>query len=149
MLTMKKPGDLVPVMLLLAISCSTATAAADHTVSVRMLDARNGKPLKRHSVGLEIGRNRAILNAKTNSEGIASFHLNDPVPERIWLVFAPFEMGICSEIQFSTDEVLRAGSVGRNTCISKIQYAVAPKAGEIVAFGKPVSLWHRILGETP
>jgi hypothetical protein len=147
--TTKKLGDLVPAMLLLAIGCSTATAAADHTVSVRMLDARNGKPLKRHSVGLEIGGNTATLNAKTNSEGVASFHFTDPVPERIWLVFAPFEMGICSEIQFSTDEILRVGSVSTNICNSKIQYAAASKAGEIVAFGKPVSLWHRILGEIP
>jgi hypothetical protein len=64
-----------------------------HRLSVRILDAKSGKPIKRVSVGLlvtnEKGRSVGLLDAVTNSEGVAAFDLSEPVPERIQITFSP------------------------------------------------------------
>ena len=94
---------------------------AGSRLSVRLLDAKNGKPLKGVAVFLMIrnenGKSLSPSRATTNAEGIAFLNLPEPAPENI-------------ELSYSSD-------------------AATPKAGEVVVFGHRISLWERIRREIP
>jgi hypothetical protein len=123
----------------------------DHVISVKVLDAETGQPVK----GIWVPLNnkpqlKQPLNGRTDSRGIAGFHLSGPLPERIGLSFSPVEFGSCSEMEFATDQILRTGVVAGNTCAgSKPNPSVPPEAGQLVVFGKRVTLWQRVLRELP
>jgi len=121
-------------------------------LTVIVLDGNSGKPIKRIWLSLiwSEGRPRA-LDQKTNSRGIALFHLTDPVPERVGINFG-LEFRPCSDVMpSSTEEILKTGVVSRNICSgAKYQYSASVRPGEIVIFGKRgPTLWQRILQEIP
>jgi len=124
---------------------------ADHSISVKVLDAETGQPVKRIWVPLDYRPQQIqLLNAKTDSHGIAVFHFSGPLPERIRLSFSPWDFGSCSELEFVTDQILRTGIVAGDRCrSSKVTPQVTPEAGELVVFGKRVTLWQRVLQELP
>jgi len=121
----------------------------DHSISVKVLDAETGQPVKGVWVSLDYKPRLKQLNAKTNSHGIVGFHLLVPLPERIGLSFGPNEFGSCSEIEFVTDQILKTGVVAGNTCKTRPGPSSAPEAGQLVVFGKRVTLWQRVLREIP
>jgi hypothetical protein len=133
---------------------SGCAGQSGHDITVRILDAGSGKPLTHIWAGLEVleGTNKArrLSDARTDSRGIAIFHLADPLPERIGLLFGAHEFGNCSEVQFLTDHVVNGGVVGRNYCVRPgIGYSMSPRPGELVIFGRRITLWDNIRREIP
>jgi len=150
--------DWLKVLVLLAttptVALSPCAPQTDHLLAVRILDAGTHKPLKGVPTGVSVlskeDRRKTVLNATTDADGVAIFHLADPVPERFGLVFAPDELRLCSNAEFSTGDVLNKGLVGTNSCSnSKWEYSGPLRAGEIIVFGKTITLWQRILREIP
>jgi len=134
-----------------AIQQRPISTTAYHSISVKVLDAETGRPVKSIWVPLdEKPQQSQLLNAKTDSHGIAVFHLSDPLPERIGLSFGPWEFGSCSEQEFVTDQILKTGVVAGDRCkSSKPMPHLTPEAGQLVVFGKRVTLWQRVLQELP
>jgi hypothetical protein len=124
-----------------------------HSISVKLLDAETGKPVKGVWVlPLELREKSRFGNVyvKTNSQGIAHFQLPEPPPERIEFLIPPDEFGFCSEVQFVTYQILETGTVGGNSCQSrKPKPLTSTDAGQVVIFGKRITLWQRILREIP
>jgi hypothetical protein len=145
----------VALALLLLLSSSFGYALQQQLLlRVRLLDATTGKPLKGIAAALsaldDTGRPSRVLNARTDSDGVAVFHLAEPVSARVDLIFPPDELGLCSELQFSTTKIRETGVVGSNACAHpKYEYTVPPKPGELVVFGKAIAWWKRILREIP
>jgi len=91
------------------------------------------------------------LGQKTNSGGVAVFHLTDPLPERIG-ISTGLEVGLCSDgMPFSTEEILKTGLVTNNACRgAKFQYLTPTRPGQVVIFGRRgLTLWQMILREIP
>jgi hypothetical protein len=126
-------------------------SAETHSISVRVLDAETGKPVKGIWVSLDSEPQlKRLLNAKTDSHGVAAFHLSGPLPERVGPSVSPVEFGACSELEFVTDQVLTTGIVAGNTCSgSKPKPYVTPEAGQLVVFGKRFTWWQKVLQELP
>src|SRR5580693_4243025 len=105
---------------LVACLPSTCAAQSGHDIRLRILDAKSGKPLRHIWAGLIVLNERnevkLLLEARTNSLGVAVFDLTDPLPERVGLLFDFHEFGNYSEHQFLTDYALKDGVVGKNCC---------------------------------
>lgn len=140
------------------IAGSQATAKPStsngHSITVKLLNADTGKPVKSIWVPLweldEKYKHTKLLNAKTDSDGIAYFHFPSPLPERIEFSFGPDEFASCSEVQFATDQIIKAGIVAHNTCGgSGPKPSVSAVSGEIVIFGRRITLGQRMRREIP
>jgi 5-hydroxyisourate hydrolase-like protein (transthyretin family) len=135
-------------------SKAQSSTGGGHSISVKVLDAETGKPVKGIWVPLseldEKYKPKKVLNAKTNSQGIADFQLLEPLPERVEFSFGPDELASCSEVQFVTDQILKTGVVAQNRCEgSKPKPSASPAAGQLVIFGKRITLWQRMRREIP
>lgn len=130
---------------------SASGSPAQPSIRVLLLDADSNKPRKRVVTGLIPGDVPGIaLTAKTNGKGIVTFHLHAPLPDRVELLFAPFDFGLCSDASFRTEDVLKKGVVSTDTCKkSGPEYSGKPIPGELVVFGKKVSVWGWMLQEIP
>jgi hypothetical protein len=141
-----------------AVFAHCAVRAQNHNstvtnLTVIVLDGNTGKPIKGvHALSVISVEGRPKgLNQETNGNGVAVFHLTDSIPERFGFDFPVEEFGLCSDgMPFSTEQVLKTGIVSRNTCAgARFQYSAPPRPGEVVVFGKRVTLWQRILREIP
>jgi len=147
---------IAPVLLLGILTVAHAQTPNDggHSFSVKLLDSVTGKPVKNVWVLprelREPSRFGNISTVKTDSHGIANFPLPEPPPERIRFLISPDEFVSCSEAEFLTDQILRSGVVGGNACAGKkTKPSSNAAAGQLVIFGKRVTLWQRILSEIP
>jgi hypothetical protein len=144
---------LTSLLLVVGVVCSSI-ADTDSVVMLRLVGAMTHKPLKGISIGLSVlndkSQRTAFLNAKTNSDGVAFFRLKDPVSQRIEIMFAPDDLSLCSNIQFSVAEILSTGVVDQNKCGTEhSKYSGVARPGELVVFGKKVSIWQRLRREIP
>ena len=151
---MSAVASLVPVLTSGPSQSNAQSSLSIYSISVRVLDSETGKPLKGIWVPLselsEKYKPKKVLNAKTNSRGIAEFQLPEPLPERIEFSFGPDEFASCSEVQFAIDQILKTGVVAGNRCAtSKPKSSARAAKGELVIFGKRITLWQRILREIP
>jgi hypothetical protein len=158
---MKRFYLLLPLVLAIGLRCQMKQPEAvqqgrllyteDHSIAVKVLDAETGQPVKGIWVPLDDKTKlKQPLSAKTDSQGIAGFHISGSLPERIGLSFSPLEFGSCSEVEFLTDQILRTGVVAGNTCrSSKPKPSIIPETGQLVVFGKRVTLWQRVRRELP
>jgi len=127
-------------------------AAAQHTITLRILDARTGKPVKRASASIvrwnDDGKVEILSHGTTNSEGLIAFSLLEPLPDRIGFDFSPNELKYCSDLAFSTTEIIKVSVVAQNTC-GKVtdKTSVSRSPGEITIFANKVSLWERMRRE--
>jgi len=126
-------------------------SAETHSIFVKVLDAETGKPVKGIWVSVDSQpQPKRLLNAKTDSRGVAAFHLSGPLPERVGPSVSPVEFKRCSELEFVTDQILTTGIVAGNTCSgSKLKPYVTPEAGQLVVFGKRFTWWQKVLQELP
>jgi 5-hydroxyisourate hydrolase-like protein (transthyretin family) len=143
-----------PQTLVSSQSREQSSTGGGHSISVKVLDAETGKPVKGIWVPLseldEKYKPKKVLNAKTNSQGIANFQLPEPLPERIEFSVGPDELASCSEVQFVTDQILKTGVVAQNRCEgSKPKPSASPAAGQLVIFGKRTTLRQRMRREIP
>jgi hypothetical protein len=131
---------------------SQQASSAGHYISVLVLDGKNGKPIANESVLVcSVRGNRKLSQTqspRSNSRGVADIFLADPLPERIGISFGALDFASCSDVAFSTDQILHGGIVARNTCADpKVYSSHAPVVGQIVIFGRRITLWDRILQE--
>lgn len=147
---------LVAATLLVSAPASVSMAQRGSSITVRVLNARNGKPLKGVVLFLYAQSNIPIKTRKgqdhplateiTNPDGIAIFQLRESIGEVILSYGDSLYVGRCTpSLPFATAEILKTGIIGTNTCSGdKFEYKAAPKPGELVLFGKKWSWWERI-----
>jgi hypothetical protein len=91
-----------------------------------------------------------LSDALTNDQGVATFELDEPAPERIEINYSPNELWYCSDRAFPTAQILTTGLVARYTCDDgKLKWSATAKPGELVVFSKHVTLWERMRREIP
>jgi hypothetical protein len=121
-------------------------------ISVRVLDAKSGKPIKGLLVYVatrsdHLGDYKPI--GKTDAQGVARFCPKDPVPTSFLLDFKYFEqMDPGGEVD--TKCILEKGSVAGNAYNKgKFHNRESPKPGEMVVFGRRWWWIDRLSGEWP
>jgi hypothetical protein len=132
----------IVVCLLSAAVLSASFCQTGHILTVRVLDARNGKPLKHIRMWLGWLKGPQLPMVETNDAGIAAFHLPDPLPGgRPW-ISSPF-IDFCSGREVAIDQVSDKGTVGENNC-GKAKFSGNPNLGELVIFGRRLNVFQRI-----
>jgi len=130
------------VCLLIAAVPSASFCQTGHILTVRVLDARNAKPLKHVRVWLGWLKGPELPSVETSDAGNTAFHLPDPLPTgRPWLS-SPF-IDICSDWEVSIDQVFVKGMAGENDC-GTAKFSGNPNPGELVIFGRRLNLFQRI-----
>jgi len=120
--------------------------AAD--VTVRAINGKTGHPLVGYPIEV-YAKDRVLYphehihllaKADAGSDGTAAFHLDQPLPEALYIYIgkAGRTIGCTRNALFSIDEVLRSGVVGNNRCDpeDKIKLRFPAKAGEVVLFAR-------------
>jgi hypothetical protein len=152
---LRRPRLYVALALLFAgISDGVLFAGAEHILSLRIVDAMTGKPIKKVSASVvkwnEHGQIVVLSQGKSNAEGVIVFHLSEPLPDRIGFDFSPDELKYCSDLAFSTAEIINVGLLAQNKCqANKTTFSLSRKVGEITLFAKKVSLGERTRKELP
>jgi hypothetical protein len=111
-------------------------------LTVMVLDAKNGKPLKHVRIWLGWLKGPVLPNVETNHAGIAAFHLPNPLPAAHPWLSSPF-IDICSNLDVSIDQVLVKGIAGENNC-GAAKFSGNPNPGELVIFGRRLNVFQRI-----
>jgi len=137
-----------------AMSGGGVFAGTEHALSLRILDAKTGKPIKKVSASMvkwnEHGQVEVLSQGTTNAKGVIFFHLSEPVPERIGFDFSPNELKYCSDLAFSTTEIINVGLLAQNKCQpDRINSPSDRRVGEITLFARKVPLSERMRTELP
>lgn len=147
-------AGLILVIAVAAVLPPTCLSQSDATITVRVLKAKDGKPVKDAFIRLFYPNRTgeryrpAVASARTNGGGIAVLSLPEPVPEHIDLYYSTFnKFYACSHVKaLSTAEILKNGMVASSDCPgSKFQYLGAPKPGELVVLGRRPTWRERML----
>lgn len=127
-----------------ASGCSAATC-----ISVRVLDARSGKPIKGLAAVVVTDQLANIRIGETDAQGVVRYCPNDPVPPSFSLdfeYFYPTDAGV----HFDTESILKVGNVAKNAYSEgKFHDRENAKPGGIVVFGRRWWLIDRWLGNWP
>jgi hypothetical protein len=143
-------------VLVFAFICVLATpfnCLCANCISVRVLDAKSGKPIKSVPAFVETERKLMIRLGETDGQGVVRFCPDDPVPASFTLEFKYVHQAD-AEVHFDMESVLKTGSVAKNAQNKgKFHDREIPKPAEIVVFGKrwwPIDRWlDKRLGEWP
>lgn len=151
--------------LIAALSFATGLAVTGHaaepaTVTVRLIDARNGRPYTLwkgplvvalykaepakalHSLAEQQANDLGTLRRVPDANGEARYVLPNPMSGVIGFLTP---LG-CSYQLFDAKEVIEKGVVGKNGCRTKFakkNVKFEAKPGEIVYFVAPLSFWER------
>jgi hypothetical protein len=147
-----RPSRAVFFLFAMAMLTGTIQAALDHAISLRILDASNGKPIQKATAVLikwnKMGQTEEISQGVTNAEGIVVFHLQEPLPDRIG--FSPDELKYCSDLAFPTEEIVNGGLLAQNKCQAReTKLSFSRKPGEITLFANKPSRWDKVRRELP
>jgi hypothetical protein len=147
----------------LCLLVATLSASAQD-ISVRLVNAKSGKPLCRIRVAMstwngtfDIHRpplpHRETVEAITDAKGVAVFHLPQPIPERVG-----FEIGGLRDFagcwrlrDLSPATVLRSGVVAdyNESKCGKLRTQASAKPGEVVIVDKKLTLGDQMRQELP
>ena len=146
-----RPAILVP---LAAALLSAPSAQTGRTITVRALNLKTGKPLKKLYVALwdPDKKGRLVGQGQTNNDGLVVVTLPEPVPARVEADLEGGQCGVsqCPPYTFSTGEIMKTGVMVKNCSKEqKIPYSTAAKPGELVIFGAPLSWWDCTKREIP
>lgn len=155
----KITNGIVFLAFLIALVATTQCAAQD--ISVRLLDARNGRPYAHRFVSLEFRMRRAPvveqipgfprLKAETNNDGAASFHVPDGSP-RFVEVLLKDNLYLCSDLLpvelraiITTGVVSHCDTATRCHCkVAKSISTLAPTPTQFVLLARPRTFWERL-----
>ena len=141
--------------LCIVLLCAGPSAAQTNTLTVRVINARNVKPLRNAIVYLNFDKDYprvdanapAPVKAKTGVDGSAVFTLTPPIPDKMFFA-VPAGDRLCSEFGYSTQLALEYGVVGTTRYCDttgkldgKLRDAFSAKPGQVVLFVKPYTLW--------
>ncbi|MGH9434011.1 MAG: hypothetical protein ACRD3T_20980 [Terriglobia bacterium] len=153
--------------LLAACALGVGLAAIGHaaepvTVTVRFIDARNGKPYAYNKDRVQIflyksdpskgfnsyaearANNVGVVRQFPDANGEVTFALPNPMPGVIEI---PAILTGCGPGRFDTKAVVEKGVVGENLCrtkLRKMNVKFEAKPGEIIYFVAPLSFWERL-----
>jgi len=120
-------------------------------VTIRLINAKNGQPLEGQVIVLHLGdASRAStprVETTTSSDGTATFHLPEPLPEEVFLDTENGKIRACySWGAFSTREVIKHGVVAENKCDpkGKLKGKFTAKPGEVIVFVRSLKWWERM-----
>ncbi len=134
--------NLIVACLFIAAVSSAAFCQTEHILTVKVLDARNGKPLKHMRLWLAWENGPELPNVQTNDAGIAVFHLPDPLPDGHPRLSSPF-IDIRSSSKDSIDQVFDHGIAGENSN-GTVKFLGNPKPGEVVSYARRLNLFQRM-----
>ena len=154
-------GALFAALAVVAGLAKIGHAAEPVTVTVRFIDARNGKPYTLPMGHCEIDLYRSdpnryntvaerqaielgTIRALPDSNGKVKLTLPSPMP--MVIAIPTFRLG-CTPILFDAKEVVEKGVVGKNECrteFAKMNVKFEAKPGEIIYFVAPPSFWERV-----
>jgi hypothetical protein len=152
---------LIPLFIIVVgAACSSA-----QEISVRLLNAKSGKPLPKvaltmfsYNGDVKFERGKSFPKWKTpdettDSQGRAVFHLPEARPEHInFLVGEPWNFwGCCCRQPLSPESVLRSGEIAQydeHTCGRLTRHATA-QPGEVIIFERKMTFWDRVRQEIP
>ena len=143
-------------LLVLAVLASANCLAQD--VTVRLVDVRNGQVLANEPVSLQFHVPQVpapqSLEGKTGIDGVAKFHLPEPVPPKIAVLVTNERLYPCySLLEQETRRVVHEGLVSRCSkpqqgCRCKFSKQVSQiqsKPGELVLLVRPFTAWEKFL----
>jgi hypothetical protein len=119
---------------------------ADSIVRVHMIDARSGSAIADSPVRLwtqnaaEEHNDRGFVQEKTDANGVATFHLKDPVPSYLYIHIGmgrPWEECFPdSQNGFVTQQILQSGISSESACwkLPNIAEKFHPSAGDVYIF---------------
>jgi hypothetical protein len=146
----------------LGLLANAPPASSQTFVTVRLINAESGKPLKGISVGILVpdgdesrGPNKqgvTLVVVEINKEGRGKFLVPEPPPQYVEFANNGALHG-CSDRKFSIEDALRTGLMAAyhydrahgNRCPELKAHASA-KPGEIVIFDKPITNLDHLLG---
>ena len=133
--------NLIVVWLFISALAPAGCCQTEPILTVKVLDARNGKPLKHMRLWLARTNRPQLPNVRTNDGGIAVFHLPDPLPNgRPWLS-SPF-VEIRSSSKDSSDQVFLQGIDGENSD-GTVKFPGNPNPGKLVLFVRRLNVFQR------
>ncbi len=153
-------SEIVFLALLFVLFATPQCAAED--ISVRLLDARNGRPYAHRLIVLAFHRvpsyvvedipGSAPLKAETNNDGIASFHVPDGSP-RFVEVLPQGNLGLCSDLPpVELRTIITSGLVSHCSaatgCHCKVAKSISTLVltpGQVVLLARPRGIWQRLL----
>ena len=120
-----------------------------HHIYLLLLNGKSGKPVTDVQVLLKGAGQNSNGNwpqsVRSDTHGMAKFFLADPIPEKVGLSFEINEFSSCSISEFKTEQILQNGVVAENICaVGKIYSSHPPVAGQLLVYGRAVTLWQRI-----
>ena len=134
-------------------------------ITVRLINARSGKPLREVPVTMfswngpatyspdNIPKSELAAHTATDAEGRAVFHSAQPIPQHIgFSVGTPLDFAGCWRLQDSSPEtVLHSGVVAayNEARCGRLKQQVSAKPGEVVIFEKKPTLWEKMRQEIP
>jgi len=147
---------------LASFSLLTSAAVCPTNITLRLIDARSGKPLNGIHVYLTTWNGvfdprtdtpqRTLVGGVTDNQGLAVFHLSEPFPEHVRFNVFSGVTWACGDTNQDVrpEEVLQAGLVRDYAprC-GKLKYHATAKPGEIVIFDKRLTRWDMIRREIP
>lgn len=152
---------LIPALLGVSLGLMPLRAAppppAGATVRVHLIDATTGRPVPGELIRmwpvLPIGVSQAGLEERTNHDGVATFRLRVPPPQRIMVGPSPRKdarWAPCGWEEFETREIMDRGASKEGTCwarVTKINNEFHPGPGEVYIFATRLTLWQRLWGQ--
>ncbi len=138
-------------LVILVAFCLIGRVSRAEDIMVRLINVRNGEPIIGRVIWLDLKEDRvrnpkATLEARTGADGVATFHLNAPLPPHIFVYVASGDIKSCGPGGFSTEEVVRKGVVaekGKCDPKGKLNGKFSPRPGEIIDFGQIRRWWER------
>lgn len=148
----------------LVMLSAPSPCASAQDITVRLVNARSGKPLSRVRVAMltwngifDIHKpplpHIETVEATTDAMGVAVFHLRQPIPEHL-----SFEIGGLRDFagcwrlrDLSPKTVLQSGVVAdyNESKCGKLRTQLSAKPGEVVIVDKKLTLWDQMRQELP
>jgi hypothetical protein len=126
---------------------SGCSAQTPNCISVRALDYKKGKPLKNLAITIHPSRlwTSDLKTATTDSTGIVSFCLSDPILPNLGLSLDGKFFLSCSGYTFETQVILNIGNLARDTQCGTppFKFRESPKPGELVILVRRFGWWER------
>jgi hypothetical protein len=149
----------------LGLLANAPLASAQTFITLRLIDAKSGKPLKGISVGVVVPdgdesrwpnkEGASLVVVEIDKEGRGKFRVPEPPPPYVEFASSGALHG-CSDRRLSIEDALRTGLVAayhydptRPSWCAELKAQASAKPGEIVIFDRPMTNGDRLLQRHP
>jgi hypothetical protein len=141
-------------LILISLGSGLCWSQALAEVRVRVLDYKTGHPVQGRTVGLllpddegEIRNDSMTMLARTGRDGVAVFHVSQPLPPSLWILPGQkmADWPCTKRQQFGTTEVRERGAVGDLAdfpfCEHHTSSTAKAQPGEVVVYTRRLNPW--------